>query len=471
MRTTIVFDVEDYTTPPEDQLDDLLKMLADVMTEKGVSGTFFLIGEKLRCLRDRGRLDVIQAVARHDMGSHVNMGSIHPTVAERAERSDWTDGCARMAADELGGIEELEAIAGRPLNSLARHGGAFCPQLPAALGSRGLPFFYSPSRLPGHNITWYCNTINFAHGTFAFQEAYHSRETFLEAEKRFFAMVKDKSDLDWVGIFNSHPCKIKTAEFWDRNYWRGRNPSPDQWRTPPFLETFDMDRVRENWAFHCARLRGNPDLDIETVEHFAQEFGVQAESADRGEIEALARMAADADAPFHTDRFSAAEILDILARALLARETSGQTPEFIGRRNVFGPTLMPLATPTARRLAPEALLRVARGINAAVTLTGCLPSCLRSGEGTLGSAGEVGAGSALAAIGQALCSAPSDTVETRPAAPYPPEGDGIADTVREYRTWGPHRFDLDMAQICRLAALQAWTLKPAWAAVPEFRPQ
>ena len=154
MRVTVLFDVEDYVTPPEGGLDDLLKMLAEVMTEEDVSGTFFVIGEKLRCLRDRGRDDVIAALARHDMGSHVNMGSIHPTVVERMEGADWADGVSRMAADELGGIEELSALAGRPLRSLARHGGSFSPQLVAALGRREVAYVYSPARLPGHNITW-----------------------------------------------------------------------------------------------------------------------------------------------------------------------------------------------------------------------------------------------------------------------------------------------------------------------------
>ena len=142
MRVTSVFDVEDYITPPEGGMDDLLKMLADVMTAEKVSGTFFLIGEKLRSLRDRNRTDVMAAIAMHDVGSHINMGSIHPTLTERMEKADWTDGAARMAAEELGAIDELSAILGAPLRSLARHGGSFSPQLLAMLGTRSLPYVY-----------------------------------------------------------------------------------------------------------------------------------------------------------------------------------------------------------------------------------------------------------------------------------------------------------------------------------------
>ena len=471
MRTTIVFDVEDYITPPEHELDDILKMLADVMTEEGVSGSFFMIGEKLRCLRDRGRRDVIEAIGRHDLGSHVNMGSIHPTLTERAETANWADGCARMAADELGGIDEMEALAGRPFHSLARHGGAFCPQLLAALGSRGLPYVYSPARLPGHMITWYCNTLNFAHEMCLFQEAYHSRDKFLAAEAEYLARAEElrREGCEWLGVFNSHPCHIKTTTFWDANYWHGANRTPEEWVVPGFYDEFDMAEVRRNWAFHCRRLREDPDLTVGTIHDFAQEFGAQAESADRAEIEALARRAAEADAPFWTDRFSAAEIVDLHARACVERERTGALPERLERRRVFGPTQMPLSVPTARRLAPEALLRAARGVRAAVGFGGVLPSRLRCGEGTLGSAGEIGVCSALVALGRALCGPADATVETRPVAPYPPEGDAIADFARTCRQWGPHKRDLDMADICRLAALQAWTLKPAWpGGVPEF---
>ena len=472
MRVTIVFDVEDYVTPPEEGLDDLLKMLADVMTEERVSGSFFVIGEKLRSLRDRGRRDVIEALARHDCGSHVNMGSIHPTVTERAEGSGWADGLARMAADEIAGVDELSAILGRPMRSLARHGGSFCPQLLAALGARSLPHVYSPALLPGHQITWYCNTLNFAEALVVFQEAYLSREGFLQAERQFLSHVDEHPNDDWTGIFHSHPCRIKTLWFWDRNYFKGVNTPPEAWAVPDIRPDFSMEAVRQNWALHCSRLRENPDITLGTIADFAAEFAAQAASAEGPEIMALARMAAESDAPCRTDRFSAAEILDLLARAYLDWTASGRLPEALPRRNVLGPCRMPLAVPTARKLAPEAMRRAAQGIATAVDMTGMLPSRIGCGEGSVGSFGEIGPGSAMAALGLALTSGdPSAAAPTRPVAPYPSEGDDIAARVREYRRWACHRLDLDMSEVCRLAALQSWTLKPAWPGCPpDFDP-
>jgi len=386
------------------------------------------------------------------------------------EHADWADGMARMAADELAGIDEMEAILGKPVLSLGRHGGSYCPQLLAALGRRGLPYVYSPARLPGHHVTWFCNTLNFFECTTCFQEAYLSREAFLQTEKKFLEMLDACKGYDWVAVFNSHPCMIKTREFWDLNYYRGANPRPDAWRMPEFRPDYDVNAVRDNWAFHCRRLRENPSLELGTIAEFAAEFGRQAEEASAVELAHLARRAAESDAPFFTDRFSAAEILDMLARWYLAR-VGGIDVQRLARRNVLGPAQMPLAVPTARHLDASALARMACGLVVAVDTTGMLPSRVRCGEGPLGTAGEIGPGTALAALGAALSAdGIPGTVPTRIVAPYVKEAEEIATYARGFsKGWPCHRPDLDPSAICRLTLLQSWTLKPAWpGGVPTF---
>ena len=472
MRTTLVFDVEDYITPPSGELDDLLKMLAKVMTEERVSGTFFLIGEKLRSLRDRGRTDVIEALGRHDLGSHINLGSIHPTLTERLESADWADGLSRMAAEEIAGIDELALLAGKPLRSLARHGGSYGPQLLTMLGKRGYPYVYSPAQLPKHHVTWFCNTLNFYEDGVVFQEAYHSAEALRQAEARFETYLREKPGIDWAMIFQSHPCHIKTKWFWDRNYYAGKNPPPGEWQVPEFYPEFNPEIVRRNWAAHCARLRENPDVTLATIGELAVEFGRQAEAAGTREIEMLALRAADCRAPFHTDRFSAAEILDFLARAAVYRAEFGTLPAELPRRRVEGPSRMPPAVPTARRLTPEALLRAARGVVVSVAMTGRLPSAISCGEGSIGSAGTIGISTLLRALGESLGSVHGGEHDILPvpAAPYPAAVDTVVEAVRGYRSWSCHRQDLDMGTLCRLTALQGWTLKPAWPGnPPEFR--
>ena len=260
MRVSFSFDTEDYITPEDVGLDDLLKMLADVMTEEQVTGTFFVIGEKMRCLRDRGRQDVLESLRRHDMGSHVNMGSIHPTVTERMERADWSDGMARMLADEAAGLQEISEVLGAPVRSLARHGGSYSPQLVAALGRMSAPYVNSPSELPGHNITWFCNNLNFRSCFVAFQESYFTRDAFLAAEQKFLAICEEQRNSDWVGIFHSHPCKIKMTFFGCKTTTRAstRRPIDGRSRTCATISPWrPCARTGRSIAAACGRTRGS----------------------------------------------------------------------------------------------------------------------------------------------------------------------------------------------------------------------
>jgi hypothetical protein len=140
MLLVINFDVEDYITPESEGIDDIPKWLAETLTEEGARGTFYVIGEKARSLERRGRRDVIEAMARHDIGSHTNFGSIHPTVTEQLEKADWDGGVRLMTAQESAGIKELGRIFGRPVRTLARHGGSYGPQLVCALGKMNVGY-------------------------------------------------------------------------------------------------------------------------------------------------------------------------------------------------------------------------------------------------------------------------------------------------------------------------------------------
>lgn len=467
MRISISYDVEDYISPPEVGNDDLLKMLADTMTEHGLQGCFFLIGEKLRCMRDRGRDDVIAALAKHQVGSHVNMGSIHPTVTERMSTADWSDGMARIAADDVAALEEFSEILGVEAFGFRRHGGSYAPQFIAALGRAGHSFANSPSELPNHHITWYCNAINFRPAFISYQNHYFDKDVFIAREAEFKEILAEYKDADWIEVFHSHPYMIKMNKSLCRNYYGGIFTPPEKWLQAEVKPEYDDAALRENFAWHCQKLRDDPDVEVCTMSDLARQFGNQAETADAREIAALAAQAAEATEPFFTDRFTAAEIVDLLSRAYLHRRKHGKLPDSLPRRDALGPTQTPLSTPTARHLVPEALARAARGIEHAVRLTGHVPSRLHCCEGTLGSMGEVGLGTAMVALGEAVASNDADhTAQTRPVNPYPAEGDAIADRAEVYRSWNPHRRDLDMADLLRHSRLQSWTLKPAWPDAP-----
>src|SRR5262245_44216975 len=72
------FDTEDYIEPAA---DDAALNIARDLTEQGVRATFKIVGEKARVMEQRGRWDVMRALASHEIGYHSNFHSIPPAPA------------------------------------------------------------------------------------------------------------------------------------------------------------------------------------------------------------------------------------------------------------------------------------------------------------------------------------------------------------------------------------------------------
>src|SRR5689334_14820747 len=69
------FDTEDYIEPAS---DEAVLHIANDLTSLGVRATFKIVGEKARVLEQRGRWDVVRALAAHEIGYHSNFHSIPP---------------------------------------------------------------------------------------------------------------------------------------------------------------------------------------------------------------------------------------------------------------------------------------------------------------------------------------------------------------------------------------------------------
>src|SRR4051794_31944587 len=99
----LTFDVEDVFSAPEVGNDDSIKELADIMTEEGVPGVFLFIADRAAQLAERGRHDVIRAVARHEVGLHTRSAK-HPCPPEYIAGRSWAEGIAEAYARETEGI-------------------------------------------------------------------------------------------------------------------------------------------------------------------------------------------------------------------------------------------------------------------------------------------------------------------------------------------------------------------------------
>ncbi len=457
----VTFDVEDYVTPESERIDDIPKWLAGIMTDEGVTGTFFVIGEKARSLEKRGRRDVIAAMAKHDIGSHTNFGSIHPTVTEELEKAGWDDGVRRMLEQESAGIKELERIFGIPVTTLARHGGSYGPQLVTALGQMKAGYQGSPVSLPGRDVVWFCNALNFSAQYAGFDDAYYRDDLFKPVFDKLKAELPGLAQkADVLALFAGHPTKIRAEEFWDLNFYYGKNTEPGEWRTPRLRPREAMSTARKNFRRMMRWLKGRADIEITTYRALMDVYSGQKERMTRQDLRAIAAAALEAKVLAPTEDFSPAESFAGLARAIISYQEKGAIPSSLDTVHPLGPLEMPPAQPEIGRVKLEDIYGLARAASGHIGRSGALPATLQVGKA------RIGTGSLFALFGAAYLDLdsgkPCPEYVVPGFEPYPLTNEAkIIGEVEGYKGWPVHRPDLDMSRIVEFTKLQLWTLKPA----------
>jgi peptidoglycan/xylan/chitin deacetylase (PgdA/CDA1 family) len=457
----VTFDTEDYVTPEAERIDDIPKWLAETMTEEGVTGTFFVIGEKARSLEKRGRGDVIAAMARHDIGSHTNFGSIHPTVTEELEKAGWDDGVRRMLEQESAGLKELARIFGVPVTTLARHGGSYGPQLVFALGKLGAGYQGSPASLPGHDVVWFCNALNFSAQYAGFDDAYYRDDLFGPVFDKLKADLAARvKEAEVLALFAGHPTKIRAEEFWDLNFYAGKNTGPGEWKTPRLRPQETMATARKNFREMMRWLKGRDDIEVTTYRALMDVYGAQKETITREELGAMAAAALKSGTLAPSADLSPAEAFAGLARAIAGFRENGTLPPGQPTVHPLGPLEMPLEQPAVASLSLLEIHELARAALEHIERTGALPAALQAGTA------RIGTGSLFALFSAAYLD--MDAGRSRPAykvtafEPYPRTNEKkVVAEVEGYRSWPVHRPDLDMSRIVEFTRLQLWTLKPA----------
>lgn len=111
-------------------MDDAIRIWADMLRKYGFHGAFCMVGEKAWVLRDRGRKDILEALADHEIDFHSNGHSRHPLHAEYLNEMGWEDGVRRVIHEELPGIQDVEEICGQRPFAYCKPGGSWGPRWP-----------------------------------------------------------------------------------------------------------------------------------------------------------------------------------------------------------------------------------------------------------------------------------------------------------------------------------------------------
>src|SRR5579859_6303874 len=225
------FDSEDYETAASDEGE---QWWADALTRHGLTGCFNVVGEEARALRDRGRRDVLAALARHEIGYHSNLHSAHPVHVEYLEGMGWENGITAVLEREAAGVADVRELTGQSPATYCKPGSNWSPQVLVAMTRLGIPTFCDApfESAPGQPV-WYCGSLCLGAHT-SFDRYFGADPVHRRSQMRrdFQTLLDRRRASGGVVAMYTHPCRLITSSFPD-NFTAGQNPPRSTWRPAP----------------------------------------------------------------------------------------------------------------------------------------------------------------------------------------------------------------------------------------------
>ncbi len=483
VRVILWFDTEDYLLPSD---DDASKRLAELLTARGIRATFKVVGEKARVLEKRGRKDAIEALRKHDIGFHANFHSVHPAPAEYLAECGWADGVAEFVRREGPGAEDVRRIFGVPtLSCYGQPGSSWGPQTMAALpligvAPHGVPCYVDSGSHVGLDGKpfWYCGTLTVFHLSPNETRMDLYKPGGLEAGCADFRKIHSRLAAGGGGLISIfyHPCEWVHLEFWDGvNFRRGANPPREEWKKPPERPAGETEAAFRRFEEYIDFQRSLPGVKFITASDLPGLYPdrVRAEGAGVETVAHVAGILSSADGVgFTRDEggliLSAADQFVVLAEYLGAAIEKGRAPGRVSVPGVLGPSEPPPAT-EVEELGARAFRDAVLDARDEVRKRGQIPSRVFAGVRKIAPADFLIA-MARAAGHVVLSSKEGDAVLPEKIAV--PRGTKVLaerhvaeDTPGLFGGWVIHPEGFRAPKILEQARLQAWTLKPAAAAV------
>lgn len=371
MQVIFSFDTEEYETPG---VDDTVKIWADMLARHNFRGTFCTVGEKARVLRARGRKDIIDALAHHEIDYHSNHHSEPPLHAEYLDEMTWQDGVNRVLQEETPGIRDVETILGQRPIAYCKPGGSWAPQVAHAMAQLGLPVFCDApfEYAPGQPL-WYCNQL--------FLGYHMGFDSYFDTPNRLTQMKTDFHKLcDQIGngtlVIYTHPVRLFTKAF-THNFRYGQNTPKSQWVPAPMRSKSQIDELIHDFTAFVAHIAAE-NIPVIDYEQLHKQYRSKNTWTDLTTVTELA-LKIQQELTYHTVKnatFSPAEIFALITFALNAHHQTGSLPQHIPIRQPIGPTkVLKYETPTTPINTKDTLSQITH-INEDIDNTGTMPSAI-----------------------------------------------------------------------------------------------
>lgn len=268
VKWIVWFDTEDFILPAS---DDAALRLARELEKLNVRATFKVVAEKARVLEQRGRWDVIQALARHDIGYHSENHSVPPTPSVYLSRMGMLEGAAEFVRREGPGNREVERIFGRRSSTYGQPGNSWGPQSTIALRRMGIPTYVDEAGhiVMGNQPFWYGGILHVTNlGPNAIRAELKRPERLPAALAAFDAAVS-KLKQQGGGIVQTiyHPTEFVTTEFWDAvNFKHGRYTAPESYQLPKQRTATEVEEAFRTFLGFVRHVLAHPDVEVTSVD-------------------------------------------------------------------------------------------------------------------------------------------------------------------------------------------------------------
>ena len=233
-KVAFFFDTEDFIQP---RSADAIRDIANILASEGVRGHFAMVGYLGKKLVDWRRVDVLDALKPHLIGTQTLYHSLHPNITESTDIEDYRRAREIAFDEECRAIGMLQAATGKDK--------MWCSVLPGngntivamyLYADLGIPFFgggtgmYEDETRCGD--VWYCNQrhLNYAYNLHL-ESFLPGRSKSLDVDAALDVLSRQK-----VATFYMHPHMAVCTQHWDWVFKRGNNYPFGEW---PFAQARD----------------------------------------------------------------------------------------------------------------------------------------------------------------------------------------------------------------------------------------
>jgi hypothetical protein len=473
------FDAEDFVLLAD---DDATKRLAEMLTARGIRGTFKFVGEKARVLERRHRQDVIATLRKQDIGYHTDFHSVHPTVAEYLAEAGFLDGVAEFIRREGPGAADVRRIFGVPsLSCYGQPGSSWASQAVAALGAvgvaaQGVPCYVDEGDHVGldNKPFWYAGAlVVYDMGPNCTRMDLHDPAALEPAKRKASAIVARLQSQDHGGLVSIyyHPCEWVHREFWDGILMaRGANPPRELWKAPPQRPAQETEAAFERFGQYIDHIRALPGVKFVTASDLPALYPdrLRSAGADTNDLAAIAeRIVADANngLNFQTigqTAYSLADQFELLTRAVAGLLDGKALPSRLPGKGLLGPDAEPPANLLTENLSWPAFRDTVRDVHDFILKQGRVPARVYLGSDPVPPADFlVALASAFHHYARQGGLPEQQGVRLGKSVLVLPVKRVAQDTPGLFGGWVIHKKDFRAPKILQVARWQTWTLKPA----------